>query len=98
MAPTVVIMMGLKRSRLALRMASSGDRPSRRCRSMAKSIMMIAFFLTMPISNITPIMAIRSNWVLNINNASTAPTPADGRVEMMVMGWIRLSYRMPSVM
>ena len=65
---------------------------------MAKSIMMMAFFLTMPISRMTPIMAIRSNWVWNISSASTAPTPADGRVERMVTGWIRLSYRMPRVM
>ena len=26
-----------------------------------------------------------------IMSASSAPTPADGRVERMVMGWIRLS-------
>ena len=58
---------------------------------MAKSIMMMAFFLTMPISRITPIRAIRLNSVWNISSASTAPTPADGRVERMVRGWIRLS-------
>ena len=36
------------------------------------------------------------NSVLNNINASSAPTPAEGNVEMMVSGWIRLSYNMPS--
>ena len=67
-------------------MASRELKPSRRIRSMAKSIMMMAFFLTMPTNRITPIVAIRSNWVLNIISAITAPTPADGRVERMVTG------------
>ncbi len=58
---------------------------------MAKSIMMMAFFLTMPISRITPMKAMRSNSVLKMSSASTAPTPADGRVLRMVIGWMRLS-------
>ena len=57
-----------------------------RSAAMAKSIIMIAFFLTMPISSITPIMAIMLNSVLNSHNASSAPTPAEGSVEMMVIG------------
>ena len=48
--------------------------------SMATSIIMIALFLTMPISRITPINAVRLNSILNIINASTAPTPAEGSV------------------
>ena len=31
-------------------------------------------------------------------SASMAPTLAEGRVEMMVMGWTRLSYRTPRTM
>ena len=54
--------------------------------AMAKSIIMMAFFLTMPISKITPIMAMSENSVLNAISASSAPTPADGRVDKMVMG------------
>ncbi len=53
--------------------------------------MMIAFFLTMPISKITPIKAIRLNSVSNANKASNAPTPADGSVDRIVSGWIKLS-------
>ena len=49
---------------------------------------MMAFFLTMPISRMTPISAMMLNSVLNSISASTAPTPADGRVERMVIGWM----------
>ena len=49
---------------------------------------MIAFFLTMPISRMTPISAMIENSVLNAINASSAPTPADGSVERMVSGWM----------
>ncbi len=47
---------------------------------------MMAFFFTMPISRMMPIMAmmLRSVWVSM--SASSAPTPADGSVERMVMG------------
>ena len=57
---------------------------------------MIAFFLTIPISRITPISAMMENSVLKAIKASSAPTPAEGRVDRMVIGWIRLSYKMPS--
>ena len=54
----VVIMIGRKRSRQASKIASSGAHAARCARaSMAKSIIMMAFFLTMPISRITPISA-----------------------------------------
>ncbi len=62
-----------------------------RCRSSAKSIIMIAFFLTMPISKITPISAISENSVLNSISAISAPTPAEGSVDRMVSGCTRLS-------
>ena len=52
---------------------------------------MMAFFLTMPISSSTPIRAMTLNSASNAIKASSAPTPAEGRVEMMVSGWIRLS-------
>ncbi len=48
---------------------------------------MMAFFLTMPISRITPIRAMMLNSVLHSINASTAPMPAEGKVDRMVIGW-----------
>ena len=51
----VVIMMGRKRSRHALRIAASGSRCSSRSAWMAKSTIMMPFFLTMPISRMMPI-------------------------------------------
>ena len=49
---------------------------------------MIAFFLTMPISRNTPISAMMLNSTLAICSASSAPTPADGRVDRIVIGWM----------
>ena len=66
------------------------------CRASAKSIIRMAFFFTMPMSNSTPISAISENSVLNSISASSAPTPAEGSVERMVMGCTRSSYSMPS--
>jgi hypothetical protein len=43
-----------------------------------------------------PIMAATERSILKANNVNNAPTPADGRPEMMTTGWIELSYRMPS--
>jgi hypothetical protein len=61
-AAIVVIMIGRNRSRQACRIASSGPtyRPSMPLRSAsnAKSIIMIAFFFTMPISRMMPMSAI----------------------------------------
>ncbi|CAH0291835.1 hypothetical protein SRABI106_03533 [Rahnella aquatilis] len=56
----------------------------------------MAFFFTMPINRITPISAIRLNSVPAKISDSNAPTAADGSVERMVTGWIKLSYRIPS--
>ena len=85
-AALVVIMMGRKRIRLASKIASRGSRPSLRSASRAKSIIRMAFFFTMPISRITPIRAMMLNSVWKIISASTAPMPADGRVDKMVIG------------
>ena len=48
---------------------------------------MIAFFLTIPISRMTPISAMMLNSVLVAISASTAPTPAEGKVDKIVIGW-----------
>ena len=56
-AAKVVIMIGRKRSRQASWIASSGLLPRPRSASSAKSIIMMAFFFTMPISRMMPIRA-----------------------------------------
>jgi len=58
---------------------------------MAKSIIMIAFFLTIPIRRITPISAMTLKSVRQTSRATSAPTPALGSVERIVIGWTRLS-------
>ncbi len=85
-AAAVVIMIGRKRRRQASKMASSGDQPAR-SRASAKSMIRMAFFLTMPISRMTPIRAISENSVWKAIRASRAPIPADGRVDSTVIGW-----------
>ena len=52
---------------------------------------MIAFFFTMPTSITMPIMAMTERSILNAISVSSAPMPADGRPEMMVIGWMKLS-------
>ncbi len=89
-AAKVVIMIGRKRRRQASSIASRVLRPARSA-SSAKSTIMIAFFLTMPIKSKTPIAAMMVNWTSNNHSASAAPTLAENRVERMVIGWIRLS-------
>ncbi|MOA68909.1 hypothetical protein D3C78_1967790 [compost metagenome] len=59
-----------------------------RSASRAKSIIMMAFFLTMPISRMMPITAIMPRSLPVSSSASSAPTPADGSVERMVIGWM----------
>ena len=93
-AAKVVIMMGRKRSSAASRIAACAKAPTRR-RSMAKSIIMIAFFFTIPTSITMPIMAMTERSILNSMSTSSAPTPADGSPEMMVIGWMKLSYSTP---
>ena len=84
-AAAVVIMIGRSRSTAASWMACRGSIPSR-CWRMATSIIMIAFFLTMPINRIMPIMAMTENGVPKISRAKVAPMPADGSVDSMVIG------------
>ena len=43
-----------------------------------------------------PIIAMTDMSMLNSIKVRIAPMPADGRPEMMVIGWMKLSYRMPS--
>src|SRR3984957_190626 len=59
---------------------------------------MMAFFFTMPISRMMPINAMTSRSSLNRTSARIAPTPADGNVDRMVIGWMKLSYNIPSTM
>ena len=90
-AASVVIMIGRKRSIAASRIASRGDRPRSRSASIAKSIIMIAFFLTMPIRSTMPMMPMSDrSWPVR-SSASSAPTPAEGRVDRIVTGWMALS-------
>ena len=86
MAANVVIRMGLKRSNDASKIASSGDLPRSRSASRAKSTIMIAFFLTMPISRTMPMMPITSRSLPAIISASNAPMPAEGNVDRIVTG------------
>ena len=51
----------------------------------------MAFFLTMPISRMMPITATMPSSCPASIKASKAPTPAEGKVERMVIGWIKLS-------
>ncbi|MNN65783.1 hypothetical protein D3C81_1813110 [compost metagenome] len=81
-------MIGRKRSRQACRIALAGAMPWSRCAASAKSIIMIAFFLTMPISISTPIVAISDNSTLNRNSVSNAPMAADGSPARIVSGWM----------
>ena len=41
---------------------------------------------------------ITSSGIPNSIRVSNAPSPAAGRVEMIVIGWIVLSYSMPRMM
>ena len=59
-----------------------------RARRGQKSIIMMAFF-TIPISRMMPMMAMTSSSLPASINASSAPRPAVGRVERMVIGWIK---------
>ena len=46
---------------------------------------MMAFFCTMPISRMMPISATSDRFTPQIISASSAPTPAEGRLDRMVM-------------
>jgi len=81
-------MIGLNRSRQAWNIASLALLPSLRCASSAKSTIMMPFFLTMPMSSISPMREITLKSMWKSNNARIAPTPADGSVERIVTGWM----------
>ena len=59
-----------------------------RSAARAKSIIMMAFFFTMPISRMMPMSAMTLSSVLNSSSARSAPTPADGSVDRIVIGWM----------
>jgi hypothetical protein len=90
-AHIVVIKIGRKRSRHASWIASSVLSPRSRSPTSAKSTSMMPFFLTMPISRMIPMMPITSSGMPNNIRVSNAPSPAEGKVEMIVIGWIVLS-------
>ena len=81
----VVIMIGRKRRRQASRMASRADAPRARA-SMAKSTIMMAFFLTMPTRRMMPITAMIVSSVSNIHRTRSAPRLADGSPDRIVIG------------
>ena len=67
-------------------MASRVFLPSLRSACSAKSIIMMAFFFTMPMSRMMPMMEITLRSIWKSMSASMAPTLAEGSVEMMVSG------------
>ena len=69
-------------------MDSCGGSPSTRSASSAKSIIMMAFFFTMPINNTMPMRAMMLNSVPVNMSARNAPTPAEGKVDRIVTGWM----------
>ena len=85
-AAKVVIRIGRSRNRQARRMASSGESPSLRSACRAKSIIMIAFFFTMPMSSTMPMTPMTPRSMRAAIKASSAPTPAEGSVDKIVMG------------
>ena len=94
-AAIVVIRIGRKRNMQASKMESIGFFPSLRSTSSAKSIIIMAFFLTIPMSSTMPMMEMMFRSTPKSINASIAPTLADGSVEMIVSGCTRLSYKIP---
>ena len=90
-AAMVVMRIGLNLSRHAWKMASSGRFPSRLWTSSAKSIIRIAFFFTIPMSRMIPMSEMTDSSMRQTISARSAPTPADGSVERIVTGWMRLS-------
>jgi hypothetical protein len=83
-AASVVIMMGRKRSMQASRMACCGVMPCCRCASSAKSIIMMAFFFTMPISSRMPMVAISVRSMPKSISVASAPTAGRGQARP---GW-----------
>jgi hypothetical protein len=53
---------------------------------MAKSTIMMPFFLTMPMSKITPINAMTERSIFAAISINNAPTPAEGSVDRIAKG------------
>ena len=92
------MMIGRNRSRQAAWIASCGAMPCSRSASSAKSTSMMAFFFTMPISRMIPMMLMTESSPPVASTASRAPSPADGSVLRIVSGCSRLSYSTPRTM
>ena len=81
----MIIMIGLNLSMQASWTASAGDMPD--CsRMMAKSIIMMPFFFTMPISMKSPIIAYMDSSISNSQRLPRPPTTAIGSDERTVIG------------
>jgi hypothetical protein len=90
-AAMVVIMIGRNRTLLASRIACSGVLSPLLSDSIAKSIIMIAFFFTIPISMMMPTRPYMSRSSPQIRSVSSAPNAAKGSPERIVSGWMKLS-------
>ena len=91
MAAKVVIMIGRKRVNAASYMASREFMPLVRMLSKAKSIIMIPFFLTMPISKMMPRYEYIDKGKSKIHSVNNPPKVAGGKVESTVIGCMKLS-------
>ena len=72
-------------------MASRAVRFWCRPASTAKSIIRMAFFLTMPMRRSRPIIPMMFRSMRHRSSARIAPMPAEGSVDRIVIGWMRLS-------
>jgi len=72
-AASMVMVIGLARSRAASRIASRALSCRLRSASSAKSTIMMAFFMTMPTSRMQAIEVTRVNWIFVAHSASSAP-------------------------
>ena len=95
-AAMLVIRMGRKRRRAAVTMASAGASDCWCSADRAKSIIRMVFFITTPTSRNRPNREIRFSSLSNTTSAISAPTPAEGKVERIANGWMKLSYSTPS--
>lgn len=80
-AASVVIVIGRKRTRAASMMASRADIWRTCSASIAKSIIMIAFFFTSPISMMMPTYEYTPRSLPKSNSVSNAPSAANGNPE-----------------
>ena len=78
-AAIVVIRMGRNLRRQAWKIASRGGSPSFRSASSAKSIIMIAFFFTIPMRRMMPMIPMTPRSLPTSSRARRAPIPADGQ-------------------